>query len=69
MQNIVVQVLWFIVAVWFLYSGYQANKKAPKSGWKQLTTSTDFDSLFMAGRIVTGAGIIVLLVLKLLLQG
>ena len=64
MQSIIVQILLLIVAVWFIYTGYQANKKAPKLTWKGLSTSTDFDALFMAGRIVIGVGIILLLVLK-----
>jgi hypothetical protein len=68
MNNMIIHVLLLAVAVWFLYSGYQANKKAPKISWEKLTRSTDMDSLFIAGRIVTGAGIIVLLALKLLLQ-
>jgi hypothetical protein len=66
-QNIIIQLLLLVVAVWFVYSGYEANKKAPKISWEELTKSTDMDSLFIAGRIVTGAVIILLLALKLFL--
>jgi hypothetical protein len=68
MRDIVINLLLFAVALWFLYTGYQGNKKAKPLSWSDFTSGKGFDDLFLAGRLVTGAGIILILVLKLLLN-
>ena len=60
MQDIIVQLLLVILALWFRYTGYQENRKARPFSWHDLGPSKGFDDLFIAGRLVTGAGIIIL---------
>ena len=66
-KEVSIQILLLIVAVWFVYTGYQANKKAKPFSLKTYKFSRDIDASFAAGLLVIGAGIILLLALKLVL--
>jgi len=67
MKNIIVHLLLLAAAAWFIYMGYQANKKAKPFSWDKFA-SPRFDDLIAASSLVLGAGIILLLALKFLLE-
>jgi hypothetical protein len=67
MKDTVINLLLLAVAAWFLYKGYQANKKAEPFSWN-VFASPRFDDLIAASSLVLGAGIILLLVVRFFLE-
>lgn len=65
MKDIIIYMIVLVLAIWLVYTGYEANKKAPKITWKQLSKAAEFDALFAAGRIVIGVILLILLAAKL----
>jgi hypothetical protein len=63
------QILWFIVAIWFIRSGYQANKKAPKFSLKTYKLPEGIRATVAAEGLVLGVIMLVLLALKILSCG
>jgi hypothetical protein len=71
--EIVAQILWLILALWFVYRAYRANKKAEpfslRSHLQNHDFSTGLNAMFMAGGFVIGIVLVILLVHKLLTCG
>lgn len=71
--EIIVQLLWIVLAVWFIYRAYSANRKADPFSWKSMLdpdkSFEGFDDMFIAGGFVIGIGLIILLGYKLLICG
>lgn len=71
--EIILQALWIVLAVWFIYRAYIANKNARPISMKSPLDSHDFskgfDDLFRAGGFITGIVMIILLVNKLITCG
>jgi hypothetical protein len=63
--EIIVQVLWLIVAIWFLRAGYEANKEAPRFSLKSHRFPEGARATVAAEGIVLGLVMISLFVLKL----
>jgi hypothetical protein len=68
--EVIAQVLWFAGAIWLIYRGYVANKKAePLSLRQPQKFSKGLDAMFVAGGFVGGLIMIILLVLKFMTCG
>lgn len=67
--EVIIQILGFVLAGWFLYSAYTANKKAEPFSFRSMKLSPDFRDLYFAKGFVAGIVIIILLVHKLLTCG
>lgn len=68
MYEIIVQILWLVVAIWLVVKGYQANKKAEpftlRSIFDEKKMEQGFDAMFHARALVIGVVMIIALMLK-----
>lgn len=69
MLEIILQILWIGLALWFIYRAYRANRQmgsfSLRSHLKGHDVSKGLDAMFIAGGFVVGLVMIVLLINKL----
>jgi uncharacterized protein involved in cysteine biosynthesis len=63
--EIIAQVLWLILAVWLIHRGYALHKKSKPFSLKEYKASENVDASFIAGGVVSGIVLIILLAYKL----
>jgi hypothetical protein len=71
--EILAQILWLTLAIWLIYRAYQANKKAESFSLRSHLQGHDFstglNAMFMAGGLVIGIVLLILLAHKLVTCG